>query len=127
MESKRICIIGAGVSGLTACKQALDRGFNPVVFESSSDIGGVWSRTLDCTKLQAPSFMYRFSDFPWPEHVTDLYPNHHQVIEYLWSYVSLSHFGLSKCIKFEHRVLGIEYVGAKEEQMAAWESWAGNV
>ncbi|KAJ4774962.1 Flavin-containing monooxygenase [Rhynchospora pubera] len=124
MESKRICIIGAGVSGLSACKQALDGGFNPVVFESSSDIGGVWSRTIDYTKIQTPTVWYQFSDFPWPEHVTDPYPGGRQVKEYLWSYAR--HFGVSKCIKFEHRVVGIEYVGAKEEGIAAWESWAGN-
>jgi dimethylaniline monooxygenase (N-oxide forming) len=45
-------------------------------------------------------------------------------MEYLWSYVN--HFGLLKCIKFEHRVVEIEYIGPKEEEMAAWELWAGN-
>lgn len=45
-------------------------------------------------------------------------------MEYLWSYAR--HFDLFKCIKFEHRVVGIEYVGPKEEEIVAWQSWAGN-
>jgi dimethylaniline monooxygenase (N-oxide forming) len=44
-------------------------------------------------------------------------------MEYLWSYVR--HFDLMKCIKFEHKVVGIDYVGPKEE-LEAWKSWAGN-
>lgn len=39
---KRIAIIGAGSSGLTAIKECLDYGFEPVCFEKTHDIGGLW-------------------------------------------------------------------------------------
>ena len=45
-------------------------------------------------------------------------------MDYLQSYAH--HFGLLKCIKFEHRVVSIEYVGWKEDEMAVWEFWAEN-
>lgn len=45
-------------------------------------------------------------------------------MNYLRSYVD--RFGLRQCIKFEHRVVSIEYVGLTEEKMAVWEYWAEN-
>lgn len=42
MTSKRIAVIGAGVSGLTSIKCCLDEGLEPVCFERSDDIGGLW-------------------------------------------------------------------------------------
>ncbi|KAJ3690867.1 hypothetical protein LUZ61_020031 [Rhynchospora tenuis] len=124
MEKKRVAIIGAGVCGLIACKHFLDHGFNPIVFESDSDIGGVWSHTLGSTRLQTQAALYRFSDFPWPDNVTDKRPHNTQVMEYFRSYAN--HFGLFRCIKFKHRVVSIEYIGKDGEKMVAWELWAGN-
>ncbi|KAJ3690868.1 hypothetical protein LUZ61_020032 [Rhynchospora tenuis] len=124
MEKKRVAVIGAGVSGLITCKKLLDQGFNPVVFESDSDIGGVWGHTLGSTRLQSLTIVYRFSDFPWPDSITDTRPHNSQVMEYIRSYAS--HFVLFRCIRFKHRVVSIEYIGTDEEKMVVWESWAGN-
>jgi dimethylaniline monooxygenase (N-oxide forming) len=124
MDKKRVAIVGAGVSGLAACKHLLERGCRPVVFEADDVLGGVWAHVPDCTKLQTPRPMYQYSDFPWPNTVTEVFPDHRQVTEYLESYAR--HFGVLDCIRFGHRVVGMEYDGVDEEAVAAWEEWAGN-
>lgn len=42
-KSKRICIIGAGASGLPAIKACLEEKLNVVCFERTSQIGGLWN------------------------------------------------------------------------------------
>lgn len=67
MTGKEIAIIGAGISGLLACKSAIQKGFSPVIFEARNCIGGVWSNNIiETTKLQTPKNYYQFSDFVWP-------------------------------------------------------------
>ncbi|KAK8961289.1 putative flavin-containing monooxygenase 1 [Platanthera guangdongensis] len=123
MENKRVCIVGAGVSGLAACKQVLERGFLPVVFEADRNVGGVWRRTMASTRLQTARWDYQFTDFGWPETVTEVLPNHAQVWEYLESYAQ--RFDLLRHVRFGKKVVGVEYVGVTEEEMKAWDLWSG--
>ncbi|XP_034228404.1 probable flavin-containing monooxygenase 1 isoform X3 [Prunus dulcis] len=122
---KQVAIIGAGISGLLACKYTLSKGFQPIVFEASSSIGGVWTKTVETTRIQSPKDYYQFSDFPWPSSVTEGFPTQNQVLDYVKSYAQ--HFELLKHIKFNTKVCGIEYEGpSSEDEMQAWSLWGGN-
>ena len=117
-------IIGAGISGLLACKYTLSKGYTPVVFESQGGAGGVWINTFQTTKLQTPKSYFQFSDFPWPSSVKEDTPDHSQVLDYVQSYAP--HFNLVRHIKFNSRVVRIEFEGAADEELQAWELWGGN-
>ncbi|XVE67292.1 hypothetical protein DITRI_Ditri08aG0148900 [Diplodiscus trichospermus] len=119
---RQVAIIGAGISGLLACKYTLSKGFHPIVFESQSSIGGVWTKTFETTKLQTPKPRYQFSDFPWPSTVTEDFPNQRQVLDYVESYAK--HFDLLRHIMFNTKVSGIEYEGFQDE-IKAWSLWGG--
>ncbi|KAF7111952.1 hypothetical protein CFC21_111903 [Triticum aestivum] len=67
--------------------------------------------------------MYRYSDFPWPDSVTEMFPNQRQVADYLHAYAR--RFDVLDCVRLGHRVTGMEYVGVAEEEVAAWDEWAG--
>jgi dimethylaniline monooxygenase (N-oxide forming) len=124
-KKKRVAIIGAGPSGLAACKHALAKGFRPVVFEASDAVGGVWTRTLASTRLQTPAAAFRFSDFPWPADVEDdEFPRSDHVAAYMAAYAL--QFGVLECVRFGSKVLAAEYAGASEREVAAWERWSGN-
>ncbi|XP_065873514.1 probable flavin-containing monooxygenase 1 isoform X2 [Euphorbia lathyris] len=122
---KKIGIIGAGISGLLACKHTMEKGFEPIVFEARSDIGGVWNQTIQSTKLQVPKFYYQFTDFPWPSSVQETFPDHKQVLEYLRAYAQ--HFNIVPRIKFNTRVKSIDYVNSSSEyeDMVGMELWGG--
>uniref|UniRef100_G1RYR8 Flavin-containing monooxygenase n=1 Tax=Nomascus leucogenys TaxID=61853 RepID=G1RYR8_NOMLE len=50
--SKRVGIIGAGVSGLAAIRCCLEEGLEPTCFERSNDVGGLWKFSVSGTSLE---------------------------------------------------------------------------
>ncbi|KAK7261231.1 hypothetical protein RIF29_27536 [Crotalaria pallida] len=121
---KSVAIIGAGLCGLISCKYLQEKGFNPIVFEAEDGIGGVWRHTIASTKLQNHRKSWEFSDFPWHPSVKEDNPNYQQVLDYLNSYAE--HFDIIPCIRFNSKVIDIDYVGESIEEMKSWELWGGN-
>ncbi|OWM72865.1 probable flavin-containing monooxygenase 1 [Punica granatum] len=122
---RRVVIVGAGISALLACKYTMEKGFNPIVFEAESSIGGVWfNHTIKSTKVQNTREAYRFSDFDWPSpEDDDGFPPHNEALEYVRSYAK--NFGLLPRIRLNCRVIGIQHVGVTAQEMEAWDLWGG--
>lgn len=109
-ESK-VAIIGAGISGLAAAKQLSH--YNPVVFEASSSIGGVWEHcSYQSTRLQAPRCDFEFSDYHWPERDNPTFPTYAEILEYLDGYVVK--FNLLNFIRFNTMVVEVRFIGEPE-------------
>eukprot|EP00250_Pteridium_aquilinum_P024562 c29251_g1_i1 orf=230-1819(-) len=102
---KEVGIIGAGMTGLCACKHLMQHGFNPTVIEARDCIRGIWRRTASITKLQTSRDGYQYSDFLWPPG-TPLNPHNEQVVDYLNSYAN--HFHMKDRILFNCEVMEIQ-------------------
>ncbi|XP_026559216.1 dimethylaniline monooxygenase [N-oxide-forming] 2-like [Pseudonaja textilis] len=109
--AKRVAIIGAGASGLTAIKCCLDEGLQPTCFERSEDIGGLWRFQEHVTEGHSSIYkslttnsskeLMSFSDFPIPEEYPN-YVHHSKMMEYFRMYAK--QFDLIKYIHFKAQV-----------------------
>lgn len=122
MESKifDVCIIGAGWSGLIACKYMKQFGLSVVVLEKNDYPGGIWKyhKTGQCaitknTHTSSSKTFTELSDFPIP----DEYPSfisHQQMMTYIRDYVK--HFGLDDHIKYKTELGKLE----KDKENNVW-------
>jgi pyruvate/2-oxoglutarate dehydrogenase complex dihydrolipoamide dehydrogenase (E3) component len=110
-SSPRICVIGAGPSGLAAIKNLQEQGLTRItVFEKNNQIGGNWvfdernthSSVYETTHIISSKRWSEFEDFPMPADYPD-YPSHKQLLSYFKSYTD--HFNLNKYIRFNSPVL----------------------
>ncbi|KAK9149262.1 hypothetical protein Scep_008019 [Stephania cephalantha] len=108
----KVGIIGGGVSGIAAAKQ-LSR-YQPVVFEATDYIGGVWKHcSYNSTKLQTPRCDYEFSDFPWPQRDNSSFPSHVEILDYLNAYAG--HFDVLKYVRFNSKVVEVRFIDRDQE------------
>ncbi|KAK7291780.1 hypothetical protein RIF29_07194 [Crotalaria pallida] len=107
----KIGIIGAGVSGIAAAKQLAHH--NPIVFEASDSIGGVWRHcSYNSTKLQSHRRDYEFTDFHWSDRDNSDFPSYMEILDYLHNYAK--HFDVLKNIRFNSKVVEIRFTSNKE-------------
>ncbi|XP_040854782.1 flavin-containing monooxygenase 5 [Ochotona curzoniae] len=115
MTKKRVAVIGAGASGLCSIKTCLDEGLEPVCFERSHDIGGLWrfeespeegrASIYKSVIINTSKEMMCFSDYPIPDHFPNFMHNS-QVLEYFRMYAK--EFGLLKHIQFKTTVCSVK-------------------
>ncbi|KAL8177982.1 UNVERIFIED_CONTAM: Cyclopentanone 1,2-monooxygenase (CPMO) [Gekko kuhli] len=114
MAKKRIAVIGAGASGLVSIKCCLDEDLEPVCFEMSSDIGGLWrfeekpeegrASIYRSVIINTSKEMMCYSDFPIPDECPN-YMHNSKIMEYFRQYAK--HFDLLKYIRFRTKVCNI--------------------
>jgi dimethylaniline monooxygenase (N-oxide forming) len=110
-DTPRVCLIGAGSSGIAAAKALHERGIDFDCFEKSDRVGGNWvfankngmSAAYRELFINTSRPRMEYSDFPMPESYPD-FPHHSQIAAYFEKYVE--HFGFRDRIAFE---TGVEH------------------
>jgi cation diffusion facilitator CzcD-associated flavoprotein CzcO len=96
---KKVCVIGAGPSGITAAKNLLDEGMDVTVYDYGKEVGGNWvfsetsshSSVFETTHIISSKTLSQYDDFPFPADYPD-YPSHQQLAAYFQNYAK--HFKL---------------------------------
>ncbi|MEG3630838.1 flavin-containing monooxygenase [Streptomyces poriticola] len=108
----RVCIIGAGLSGLAVAHALRERGIGFVCLEQAPDVGGIWRQPeagergpgYRSLHLNTAKQLTAYSDFPMPDGYP-LYPRHREVAAYLRSFARWA--GLLDGIELRTEVLSV--------------------
>jgi len=114
-SSTRVCIVGAGSSGIAAAQALHARGVDFDCFEVGSEVGGNWrygndnqmSSAYESLHINTSRQLMEYAAYPMPGDLPD-YPNHRQIAAYFDDYVD--HFGLRDRITFRTEVVKVEPV-----------------
>uniref|UniRef100_A0A147BGF9 Flavin-containing monooxygenase n=2 Tax=Ixodes ricinus TaxID=34613 RepID=A0A147BGF9_IXORI len=111
---KRIAIVGGGSAGIASAKSCLEEDLEPVVFERTDALGGLWRyrekaeegvpNLMKATIINTCKEMSSFSDFPPPREFAN-YMHHTMLVRYFELYAD--HFGVTKHIRFNTDVVKV--------------------
>ena len=112
-ETRRVCIIGAGSSGITTAQVLAARGVEFDCFEIGSYVGGNWqidndnglSSAYESLHINTSRQLMEYAAYPMPDTLPD-YPSHRQIAAYFNDFVD--HFGLREQITFNTEVVKVE-------------------
>ncbi|MFD8535505.1 flavin-containing monooxygenase [Streptomyces rubrogriseus] len=116
----RVCVIGAGLSGLAMSHALKERGISFVCLEKAPDVGGLWRQPgagergpgYQSLHLNTAKQLTGYADFPMPSDYP-LYPRHDQVAAYLRSFAEWA--GL-----LDHVELRTEVVSVRQDADGGW-------
>ena len=117
----KVCVVGAGPSGLVALKELRAAGLDATAFEAQPGCGGLFrfreadGLVWDTLRLTSSSVVTQFSDFP-PE-VAPPFWRHDEYVAYLNAYAT--HFDLTEHLRFQAPVTRVE------RAPHGWHVWAG--
>ena len=105
---KRVCVIGAGPSGITAIKNLLDENIPLVAYDYNSDVGGNWiyseneshSSVFETTHIISSKTLSQYENYTFDDFEPNIpdYPSHDQLRRYFQSYAKT--FNLYPHIEF---------------------------
>jgi thioredoxin reductase len=109
----RVCIVGAGSSGIAAAQVLHARGIDFDCFEVGSEVGGNWrygndngmSSAYRSLHINTSRELMEYKTFPMPQDLPE-YPSHWQIAAYFDAYVD--HFGFRDKIAFRTEVVKVE-------------------
>jgi dimethylaniline monooxygenase (N-oxide forming) len=118
--AQKVCVIGAGSSGIAACQVLNARGLPFDCFEKGSEVGGNWryendnelSSAYRSLHINTSRGLMAYRTYPMPDDYPD-YPNHFQIARYFDDYVD--HFALREKIRFRAEVKSVVPVDGEWE------------
>ncbi|MFC8384404.1 flavin-containing monooxygenase [Nocardia sp. NPDC057272] len=121
----RVCIVGAGPSGLVAARQLRDAGVAFDVFEKHSDVGGIWDPANTGTPIYnsahfiSSKYTSGFYGHPMPEHYPD-YPSWRQILTYIQKFAADENL-------YQHITFNTAIENAVKDDDGNWVVTAGGV
>jgi len=118
--AQKVCVIGAGSSGIAACQVLNARGIQFDCFEKGSQVGGNWrfendnemSSAYRSLHINTSRGLMAYKTYPMPADYPD-YPNHFQIAAYFDDYVD--HFALRDGIHFRTEVKSVVSIDGEWE------------
>jgi dimethylaniline monooxygenase (N-oxide forming) len=122
--AQKVCVIGAGSSGIASCQVLNARGIDFDCFEKGSEVGGNWryendnelSSAYRSLHINTSRGLMAYKTYPMPDDYPD-YPNHFQIARYFDDYVD--HFALREKIRFRTEVVSVVPVDGEWEVTVA--------